>query len=109
MERFGVHGNCQHRERTSPGRRGSPRRRGTAEQLRRGADDALVRMVDQIEARLSMLRMTAGDRLAAEVDVDAVLRYTALAQRAGADEMIGYRMLVAEKPADAEPEDTCCG
>jgi arsenite methyltransferase len=62
-------------------------------------DDAMARMVDQIEARLRVLRMTAADRLAAAgVDVDAVLRYAALAKQAVADELIGYRMLVAEKP-----------
>lgn len=63
-------------------------------------DDALVRMIEQIEARLTVLRMTAADRLSeAGVDVDAVLRYTALARRAVADGLIGYRLLVAEKPA----------
>jgi arsenite methyltransferase len=62
-------------------------------------DDAMARMVDQIEARLRVLRMTAADRLAAAgVDVDAVLRYAALAKQAIADELIGYRMLIAEKP-----------
>ena len=47
-----------------------------------------------------MLRMTATDRLiAARVDMDAVLRYTALAKQAVADGVIGYALLVAEKPA----------
>jgi hypothetical protein len=63
-------------------------------------DDALARMIDQIEARLALLRMTAADRLAnAGVDVDAVLRYTALAGQAVADGLLGYALLVAEKPA----------
>jgi ubiquinone/menaquinone biosynthesis C-methylase UbiE len=63
-------------------------------------DDAIARMVDQIEARLTVLRMTATDRLlAAGVDVDAVLRYAALAKQAVADGVIGYTLLVAEKPA----------
>ncbi len=63
-------------------------------------DDALARMIDQIEARLTLLRMTAADRLAnAGVDVDAVLRYTALAGQAVADGLLGYALLVAEKPA----------
>jgi arsenite methyltransferase len=41
--------------------------------------------------------MTAADRLtAAGVDVDAVLRYTALAKRAVAEGLIGYVLLIAE-------------
>lgn len=63
-------------------------------------DDALARMIDQIEARLALLRMTAADHLmAAGVNVDAVLRYTAVARRAVADGLLGYALLVAEKPA----------
>ena len=43
--------------------------------------------------------MTAADRLAAAgVDACAVLRYAAMAGRAVADGLIGYRLLVAEKP-----------
>jgi ubiquinone/menaquinone biosynthesis C-methylase UbiE len=62
-------------------------------------DNAIARMIDQIEARLRMLRMTAADRLvAAGVDVDAVLRYTMLATHAVAEGLIGYALLVAEKP-----------
>ena len=63
-------------------------------------DDALARMIDQIEARLAVLRMTAADHLmAAGVNVDAVLRYTAVTRRAVADGLLGYALLVAEKPA----------
>jgi arsenite methyltransferase len=63
-------------------------------------DDALARMIDQIEARLAMLRMTAAGRLtAAGVNVDAVLRYTALTRQAAAGGSLGYALLVAEKPA----------
>jgi arsenite methyltransferase len=63
-------------------------------------DDALARMIDQIEARLAMLRMTDPGRLtAAGVNVDAVLHYTALARQAAADGLLGYALLVAEKPA----------
>jgi hypothetical protein len=63
-------------------------------------DDALPRMIDQIEARLAMLRMTAAGRLtAAGVNVDAVLHYTALARQAAAGGLLGYALLVAEKPA----------
>jgi arsenite methyltransferase len=62
-------------------------------------DDALARMIDQIEARLGVLRMTAADRLAeAGVDVDAVLRYTVLARQAVTSGLLGYTLLVAEKP-----------
>jgi arsenite methyltransferase len=62
-------------------------------------DPALAQMVEQIEARVRVLRMTATDRLAAAgVDVDAVLRYTALARQAMADGLIGYRLLIADKP-----------
>jgi arsenite methyltransferase len=61
-------------------------------------DDAIARMIDQIEARLRLLRMTAADRLtAAGVDVDAVLRYTAPATRAVADGLLGYALIIAEK------------
>jgi hypothetical protein len=57
-------------------------------------------MVEQIEARLSVLRMSAAGRLAAAgVDLDAVMRYTALARQAVADGLIGYCLLVAQKPA----------
>ncbi|MGH3863802.1 hypothetical protein [Actinokineospora sp.] len=67
-------------------------------------DDAIVRMIDQIEARLCVLRMTAADRLTqAGVDTDAVLRYTALAKQAVADGLIGYGLLIAEKPAGGRP------
>jgi arsenite methyltransferase len=63
-------------------------------------DDALTRMIDQIEARLAMLRMTAVGRLtAAGVNVDAVLHYTGLARQAAADGLLGYALLLAEKPA----------
>lgn len=61
-------------------------------------DDAIGRMVEQIDARVRMLRMTAGTRLAdAGVDVDAVLRYCALANQAIKDGLIGYALLIAEK------------
>lgn len=61
-------------------------------------DDAIARMIDQIEARLGVLRMTAADRLAAAgVDTDAVLRYIAHARQATANGLLGYTLLVAEK------------
>ncbi|WP_027943931.1 class I SAM-dependent methyltransferase [Amycolatopsis taiwanensis] len=62
-------------------------------------DPAIARMIDEIDARVRVLRMTASARLAeAGVDVDAVLRYAALAKQAVADGLIGYALLVAEKP-----------
>jgi SAM-dependent methyltransferase len=70
-------------------------------------DGAIARMIDEIEARLRLLRMTAPARLAdAGVDVDAVLRYTALAKQAVADGFIGYALLIAEKPASTTDTDT---
>jgi arsenite methyltransferase len=64
-------------------------------------DEAIARMIDEIDARLRLLRMTAPARLAdAGVDVPAVLRYTKVARQAVADGRIGYALLIAEKPAD---------
>jgi hypothetical protein len=63
-------------------------------------NEALTRMLDQIDARLAVLRMTSSDRLqAAGVDVEEVLRHTTLARRAVGDGILGYTLLVAEKPA----------
>ncbi|WP_200834324.1 class I SAM-dependent methyltransferase [Amycolatopsis alkalitolerans] len=62
-------------------------------------DDAIARMIDEIEARLRLLRMTAPERLTeAGVDVDAVLRYITVAKNAVASGILGYALLVAEKP-----------
>ncbi|MGH3466786.1 MAG: methyltransferase domain-containing protein, partial [Thermocrispum sp.] len=62
-------------------------------------DDALAGMIDQIDARIRLLRMTSAGQLAASgVDVDAVLRYCAAAKRAVDDGIIGYALLVAENP-----------
>ena len=62
-------------------------------------DHALTRMIDEIDARIRLLRMTAPARLTeAGVDVEAVLRYTTLARKAVEDGQIGYALLVAEKP-----------
>lgn len=70
-------------------------------------DAAIERMIDEIEARLRLLRMTAPARLAdAGVDVDAVLRYTTLAKQAVTDGLIGYALLIAEKPASTTDADT---
>jgi hypothetical protein len=59
-------------------------------------------MLDQIDARLAVLRMTAPEPLAAagvDVDVEEVLRHTGLARRAVRGGILGYTLLVAEKPA----------
>lgn len=67
-------------------------------------DEAIARMIDEIDARLRLLRMTAPDRLAdAGVEVPAVLRYTNVARQAVADGRIGYALLVAEKPVHGLP------
>jgi hypothetical protein len=50
--------------------------------------------------RPALLRITAADRLvAAGVDVDAVLDYTSSAKRAVADGLLGYTLIIAEKPS----------
>lgn len=61
-------------------------------------DQAVLRMIDQIEARLNVLRMTAVDRLtAAGVDLDAAPAVLGAARTAVADGALGYGLLVAEK------------
>jgi arsenite methyltransferase len=67
-------------------------------------DAAVARMIDQIDARLRLLAMTASERLAqAGVDVRAVEPYLTAARRAVADGVIGYALLVAEKPGPERP------
>ena len=67
-------------------------------------DQALHRMLDQIDARLALLGITATDRLsaAAGMDVDAMLRYTRLARQAVHRGLIGYTLLTAQKPPRSE-------
>ncbi|BBZ18757.1 class I SAM-dependent methyltransferase [Mycolicibacterium gadium] len=61
-------------------------------------DDALLRMIDQIEARVHLARMTHAPVLeAAGVDADAVFRYIDLARSAVTDGLLGYSLLIAEK------------
>ncbi|TLQ42204.1 class I SAM-dependent methyltransferase [Streptomyces marianii] len=61
-------------------------------------DQALVRMIDQIEARLNLLRMTAPARLAAAgVDLDAAPAVLGAARSAIADGALGYALLIAER------------
>jgi arsenite methyltransferase len=60
-------------------------------------DHAMLRMIDQIEARLNLLRMTAPDRLtAAGVDLDAAPAVLGAARAAVADGVLGYALLIAE-------------
>jgi hypothetical protein len=62
-------------------------------------DGALTTMIDQIEGRLQLLRMTAPGQLeAAEVDLPTVRHYTDLTRRAIAEQRLGYTLLIAEKP-----------
>ncbi len=62
-------------------------------------DDALLRMVEQVESRLLALRIAAGSKPAlAAIDWDTALGTTALAKAAAADGVAGYALLVVEKP-----------
>jgi len=61
-------------------------------------DEAMTRMINQIEARLNLLRITAADRLAAAgVDLDAAPATLTAARAAVADGILGYALLIAEK------------
>lgn len=61
-------------------------------------DAAMTRMIDQIEARLNLLRITAAVRLAdAGVDLGAAPAALAAARAAVADGTVGYALLIAEK------------
>ena len=59
-------------------------------------DDALARMVEQIDARLVAFRMAKLPALA-DVDFDLARERTAQAARAVRDGIAGYSLLVAEK------------
>jgi SAM-dependent methyltransferase len=61
-------------------------------------DDALLRMIDRIEARLTAAHITAPQLLVdSGVDHDAVRRYTALVREAVHGGNIGYTLIVASK------------
>jgi len=61
-------------------------------------DVAMIRMIDQIEARIALLRMTIPDRLtAAGLDPDAARPVLAAARSAIAHGTLGYALLIAEK------------
>jgi SAM-dependent methyltransferase len=63
-------------------------------------DHALAAMIDQIRARLALVRMTARERAEAlGVDFDRAPAVLAAARAAVADGAIGYGLLVAQKPA----------
>ena len=69
-------------------------------------DAAIGRMIDQIEARLQFLRLTARARLTAYgVDVDSAGPALRAARAAVADGALGYALIVAEKPADRLTRD----
>ncbi|MFD1662989.1 methyltransferase domain-containing protein [Streptomyces caeni] len=64
-------------------------------------DDALRRMVEQIDARLRAYRMTTRGALALSgVDTDRALALAAQAQRVVRDGAAGYALLIADKPAE---------
>lgn len=61
-------------------------------------DQAMTRMIDQIEARLNLLRLTAPDRIAAAgVDLNAAPAVLQAARDAVADGVLGYALLIAER------------
>ncbi|MFI5763119.1 hypothetical protein [Streptomyces sp. NPDC051563] len=61
-------------------------------------------MIDQIEARVNLLRMTAPNKLtAADVDLDAAPVVLSAAGGAVADGVLGYALLIAEKSVEQVP------
>ncbi|OEU86337.1 methyltransferase type 11 [Streptomyces abyssalis] len=61
-------------------------------------DQAMLRMIDQIEARLNLLRMTAPEKLAAGgIDLDAAPAVLSAARTAVAEGAIGYALIIAVK------------
>ena len=61
-------------------------------------DGALLKMIDQIEARVHLARMTHAPMLAeAGVDTDAVRTYVERVRAAVTDGLLGYALIVAEK------------
>ncbi|GAA3788036.1 class I SAM-dependent methyltransferase [Streptomyces chiangmaiensis] len=61
-------------------------------------DHAMTRMIDQIEARLNLLRMTAAARFTeAGIDLDTAPAVLAATRTAVADGALGYALLIAEK------------
>jgi hypothetical protein len=65
-------------------------------------DRALARLIEQIAARLELLRMTAGDRLGAfGLDPATYRPVLDAARTAVADGILGYVLITAEKPCPA--------
>jgi SAM-dependent methyltransferase len=63
-------------------------------------DAAMTRMIDQIEARLSVVRLTARAKAEAlGLDFDRAGPVLDAARAAVADDALGYALLIAEKPA----------
>ncbi|MFF9012992.1 hypothetical protein ACF09C_08450 [Streptomyces sp. NPDC014870] len=61
-------------------------------------DEAMIRMIDQIQARLDLLRITAAARLAdAGVDLTAAPAVLDAARAAVTDGVLGYALLTAVK------------
>ncbi|MDZ7885483.1 MAG: methyltransferase domain-containing protein [Mycobacterium sp.] len=59
---------------------------------------ALVRMLDQVEARLHLVRMTQKERIvAAGIDVDGVLNFVDTVRGAISDGLLGYALIIAVK------------
>ncbi|MFE6286988.1 class I SAM-dependent methyltransferase [Streptomyces sp. NPDC057877] len=72
---------------------------GLRTQVTERHDQALLRMIDQIEARLNLLRITAPDRLTdAAVHLDAAPAVLAAARTAVTDGVLGYALLTAVRP-----------
>jgi hypothetical protein len=68
-------------------------------------DTALTSMIEQIEARLTLLRITAPTQLThAGIDLNAVHGYLALTRQAIADGLLGYTLIIAQKTHHACPE-----
>ena len=73
-------------------------RAGLEMTLAEAHDDALARMIDTIDARLTAYAMINLPALAG-LDIQAVHHKVAIAARAAADGTAGYTLLVARKPA----------
>lgn len=75
---------------------------GAGLRVRRTArhDDALNRMIDQVEARLKLVALTAPERASTlGLDLGRAGEVLAAARTAVADGILGYTLLVADKPA----------
>ncbi len=66
-------------------------------------DELVLRMIDQIQARITVLQIAAPHRLVeAGVDVDSVEHYLRLVRAAVEDSLIGYTLLLAHKPGQGQ-------